>query len=60
MTDSTGFDFDLQAFCAKVLQEYEEVIETIIRRPVLAAAPIEQGAGIGALALDGTLPSERA
>jgi hypothetical protein len=59
MTDSATFEFDMSAFCAAVLREYEEVIETIIQRPV-RTAPIEQGPGVGALAVDGTLPSERA
>ena len=60
MTDSASFKFDMRAFCAAVQREYEEVIETIIQRPVRSLAPLEQGPGVGALAVDGSLPSERA
>ena len=59
MADSTDSDLDMREFCARVLREYEEVIATIIQRPIPPMA-IEPGPGIGALAIDGTLPSEPA
>lgn len=59
MSDPSNLDVDMREFCARVLQEYEDVIEKIIQRPVPRAF-IEQGPGVGALAIDGTLPAERA
>ena len=59
MSDPGNLDFDMREFCARVLQEYEEVIAQVIQRPVTRPS-IEPGPGIGALAIDGTLPSEPA
>ena len=59
MGESHDIEFDMREFCARVLREYEEVIATIIQRPLPAPA-IEPGPGVGALAIDGTLPSEPA
>lgn len=59
MSDPGNLEVDMREFCARVLQEYEEVIAQIIQRPVRASA-VEPGPGVGALAVDGTLPSEPA
>ena len=59
MSDPSNLEVDMREFCARVLQEYEEVIAQIIQRPVPRSC-IEQGPGVGALAIDGTLPSEPA
>lgn len=52
-------ELDIRELCARVLREYEEVIAQVIQRPVPARA-VEPGPGVGALAIDGTLPSEPA
>ena len=59
MNDSKDLDLDMREFCARVLREYEEVIAKIIQRPIPVPAA-EPGPGVGALAIDGTLPSEPA
>jgi hypothetical protein len=59
MSDSSEPELDLREFCARVLREYEEVISTIIQRPI--PRPIgDAGPGIGAVAVDGGLPAEPA
>lgn len=59
MSDSKDLDLDMREFCSRVLREYEDVIATIIQRPIPFVAA-EPGPGVGALAIDGTLPSEPA
>lgn len=59
MSDSTDLNFDMREFCARVLREYEEVISTIIQRPIPPLA-VEPGPGVSAIAIDGTVPSEPA
>lgn len=59
MTDSTNLDLDMREFCARILQEYEEVISIVIQRPI-PPLNAEPGAGVGIIAIDGTVPSEPA
>ncbi|WP_166652406.1 hypothetical protein [Enterovirga rhinocerotis] len=57
MSESPRQDHDMRDLIERVLLEYETVIAEIINRPVPQRE--RAGAGIGVLAIDGALPSER-
>lgn len=59
MVELGDLELDMRALCARALREYEDVISQVIQRPIPVRA-IEPGPGVGALAIDGTLPSEPA
>lgn len=59
MSELGDLELDMRELCARVLREYEDVIAQVIQRPIPPRA-FEPGPGIGALAIDGMLPSEPA
>jgi hypothetical protein len=52
MGDSIQAEWDFGEFCARVLREYEEVIATVIQRP-LPSAVIEAGVELVTFGQDG-------